>query len=155
MLKQSVDTTSLVCEVEFVEGPTLWKKMRALLRKEEGDDSANKPAIKDATRRLISDLGLRAPVYVWLRQKFIHKSAGGRMLQVMVRIHTSELPKFLKMLGALRCTLIQEMRTRDSITVHSVIWLPRGRATRKLCSKQPLFRVSKSLGWLVLREVAV
>ena len=160
VLKQSVETTSLVCEIEAVEGPTLWKKLRAVLGKTEGDDSANKPAIKDVIRRLIADLGLQAPVDVWLRPTFVHESAGRKVLQAMVRIHTSELSKYLKMSGP-SGVFFQEMRTRDSVTDHSVIWLPKGNGCKEALQQAAklapdtvfgLARTARSRGVRVLKS---
>ena len=67
VLKQSVETTSLVCEIEAVEGPTIWKKLRGALGKCEGDESSNKLAIKEMLRPMICDLDLKAPLDIWLR----------------------------------------------------------------------------------------
>eukprot|EP00435_Cladocopium_sp_Y103_P024850 s449_g6.t1 len=68
-LKQTCETCIIVCEIEQSEAPLLWKRLRASLGKTEGDDSANRPAIKDGIRTLLLDMGLPAPADMWLRNK--------------------------------------------------------------------------------------
>ena len=125
VLKQSCATASIVCEVEQCEAPQLWKRFRKYLGKTEGDDSADKPKLKDETRAVLHELGLPKPVDVWMRPKsFVHQSAGGSMLQVMLRVEVGSLNVYLKASGQ-NGVYFQEARTRDSVTDYKVIWLPK------------------------------
>ena len=133
VLSATCSTAEVVFEIEQAEAPGIWKKLRPLLGKVEGDEKANKPAIKDMLRGLLRDLGL-TPVDVWIRQAFVHDSEHGKMVQVMLRVESKFLVKFLQMSGQ-NGIYFQEARSRMSTTDHKVIWLEKDAGFKQALQK--------------------
>eukprot|EP00435_Cladocopium_sp_Y103_P017489 s395_g4.t1 len=115
VLRQSCETAAVVCEIEQVEAPSIWKKLKPPLLE-------NKPAVKDTIRGLLRDLGLQPVVDIWVRPQFVHESENGKMIQIMLRVETKHLAKYLQLSGQ-NGVYFQETRSRDSTTDHKVIWL--------------------------------
>lgn len=110
------------------------EKLRPLLGKVEGDDKANKPAIKDMVRDLLHDLGLQPALDLWIRQQFVRDSEHGKMLQVMLRVEAKSLAKYLQMSGQ-NGVYFQEARSRLSTTDHKVIWLTKADGFKEALQK--------------------
>ena len=161
VLNQTCATAELVCEVEQMEAPGIWKKLRPLLGKVEGDDKANKPAIKDMVRGLLHDLNLQPAADLWIRQQFVHDSEHGKMLQVMLRVETKFVAKYLQMSGQ-NGVYFQEARSRLSTTEHKVIWLTKADGFKEALQKATqlsshisvfgLARTARSRGVRVLKS---